>query len=250
MPACRPLALEAEGRSGRRRPRLPCRLLGSPRLERPLRERRLHGAASERAEEQWRALQLYAAGRRRRPRSHRLAVGCPLARGAPASDRRRHARPRGRSLRRHRRAGRERAEASGGLLGGDRAGPRQRGQGRRERRRHPAPRLRGARLRTGSRLVGARRRGREPALQAGDRCRRRAPAQRQPGRRRCGERAAGAGREDRLLGARSRRLGQARNAARSSTPISGLPANGSVGFLACTMSSSRVCTLASDFGWL
>ena len=42
----------------------------------------------------------------------------------------------------------------------------------------------------------------------------------------------------------------ARKAARSSAPISGLPANGSVGLLACMMSSRRVCTLPSAFGWL
>ena len=62
-------------------------------------------------------------------------------------------------------------------------------------------------------------------------------------------RPAGAGGEDRLLN-RVRVSSAARSAARSSAPISGLPANGSVGLRACTMSSSRVCTLPSAFGWL
>ncbi len=59
-------------------------------------------------------------------------------------------------------------EAARRLLGGHRAGPRQRRQGGRERRRHPAPRLRRARLRDGAGLVGARRRRDHLALQAGD----------------------------------------------------------------------------------
>ena len=42
----------------------------------------------------------------------------------------------------------------------------------------------------------------------------------------------------------------ARSALRSSAPISGLAANGSLGLRASMMSSMRVCTMPSDFGWL
>ena len=56
------------------RPRLPRRLLGPARLEGSLRERRVHRAPGVAAGEQRRPLQLHAAGRRRRPRSHRLVA--------------------------------------------------------------------------------------------------------------------------------------------------------------------------------
>ena len=74
VPARRSLAVEAEGRPGGGRPRLPRRLLGPARLEGSLRERRLHRAPGVAAGEQRRPLQLHAAGRRRRPRSHRLVA--------------------------------------------------------------------------------------------------------------------------------------------------------------------------------
>ena len=145
---------------------------------------------------------------------------------------------------------RRRAEAARRLLGGHRAGPRHRRQGRRERRRDAAARLRGARLpdrcRPGRRAPARRRR-------SASSCRRRAdaaahPRERQPGRRRRRQRPAGAGAEARLLSSAlrsGRGRSAARSAARSSAPISGLPANGSVGLRACTTSSSRVCTLPS-----
>ncbi len=74
VPARRPLAVEAEGRPDGGRPRLPRRLLGSARLEGPLRERRVHRPPGGAAGEQRRPLQLHAAGRRRRPRPHRLVA--------------------------------------------------------------------------------------------------------------------------------------------------------------------------------
>ena len=74
VPARRPLAVEAEGRSGGGRPRLPRRLLGPARLEGPLRERRVHRPPGDAAGEQRRPLQLHAAGRRRRSRPHRLVA--------------------------------------------------------------------------------------------------------------------------------------------------------------------------------
>ena len=73
LPAGRPLAVEAQGRSGRGRPRLPRRLLGPARLEGPLRQRRLHRPPGGAAGEQRRALQLHAAGRGRRPGPQGLA---------------------------------------------------------------------------------------------------------------------------------------------------------------------------------
>ena len=136
VPARRPVAVEAEGRPGGRRPCLPCRLLGSARLEGSLRERRLHAAPGEPADQQRRTLQLHAPGRRRRPRSHRLACGRPLGRPPGGSDCG-HARPRRRPLRCHRRAWRERAEAAGRVLGRHRARPRHGREGGRKRRRRP-----------------------------------------------------------------------------------------------------------------
>ena len=127
-------------------------------------------APGDAAGEQRRALQLHAAGRRRRPRSHRLVARHGCRAGSPRG------------------AGRGRARARDG----DRfvatvtpaAGAPQRlaaywavteqghvtaGQGGRERRRDAAPRLRRARLRAGGGLDGARRRTRQTLqLQAGD----------------------------------------------------------------------------------
>ena len=82
VPARRPLAVAAQGRPVGGRPRLPRRLLGPPRLEGSLREPRVHRAPGVAAGEQRRPLQLHAAGRRRRPRSHRLVARLGAVAGA------------------------------------------------------------------------------------------------------------------------------------------------------------------------
>ena len=134
LPAGRPLAVEAEGRPERGRARLPRRLLGPARLEGPLRQRRLHRPPGRAAGEQRRALQLHAAGRGRRPRPHGLAghrgAAAPIAPPAPVDAA--LARDGDRVMATVRRRRRRCAAAARRLLGGHRAGPRHRRQGRRE----------------------------------------------------------------------------------------------------------------------
>ena len=158
----------------------------------------------------------------------------------------------GRPVRRHRHAGPRLPRTARRLLGGHRAGPRQRREGGRERRRHPAPRLRRARLRGGAGLVGARRRCDHLALQGGDGSRRGASAQRQPRRRRRATGRPVQAVEDRLLTTRERRPGPARRAApRAAARRSrAAPRTGRSGCAAAAMSSSRTCTLPSACGWL
>ena len=146
LPAGRPLAVEAQGRPGRGRARLPRRLLGPARLEGPLRQRRLHRPPGGAAGEQRRALQLHAAGRRRRPGPQGLAGHRHAARQSPGGAGRRRCWRARRPGHRDRRRRRPLAEAARRLLGGHRAGPRHRRQGRREPGRDAAARLRGARL--------------------------------------------------------------------------------------------------------
>ena len=197
VPAGRPLAVRPEGRSVGGRPRLPRRLLGPARLEGPLREPRVHATPGRAAGQQRRALQLHAAGRRRRPRPHRLAAR--RARRCRRSARRPPSRSRcsatARSVDRH---GQPRAGAPTRLAAywavteQDHVSA---VQGGRERGRDAASRLRRARLPAGRRMG---RRAPAPAaarLHAAGRARRRASAQRQPRRRRRRQRPAGAGRE-------------------------------------------------------
>ena len=225
VPAGRPLALDAEGRPVGRRPRLPRRLLGSPRLEGPLRQRRLHGAPGGAAGEQRRALQLHAAGRRRRPRPHRLVAG---AARSPARGQRRRSTSRWRTeaiassppstpaAGAPQRLAAYWAVTEQGHVTAVKAGENEGVTLHHDfvvRDYEPVAAW-SARARRAETLTF------EPATRG----RRRASAQRQPGRRRRRERAAGAGRQDRLLSRRTARRQPRqppRSAARSSAPISG-----------------------------
>jgi hypothetical protein len=68
-------------------------------------QRRVHRAPGVAAGEQRRPLQLHAAGRRRRPRSHRLVAGHGVDADSPCGGGRGRRRAPGRPLRRHRHAG-------------------------------------------------------------------------------------------------------------------------------------------------
>ena len=152
-----------------RRPRLPRRLLGPARLEGPLRQRRLHRPPGGAAGEQRRALQLHAAGRRRRPGPQRLVAASPRRRPRPAAPVDVAARARRRPLHRDRRRRRPaRRSGSPRYWAVTEQGHVTRRQGRRERGRHAAARLRRPRLRDRAGLGARGGAAADAQLQAGD----------------------------------------------------------------------------------
>ena len=167
LSAGRPMAVAPEVRPERGRPRLPRRLLGPARLEGPLRQPGLHrppgGAAGGNGARFSYTPQVVVDGRDRKDWP---GIAMPLGGSRPAAPVDLRAGPRRRAGHRDRGGRRPLTEAARRLVGGHRAGPCDRRQGRRKQRRDAAARLRGARLPDRAGLVAARRRDAVPRLPA------------------------------------------------------------------------------------